>query len=164
MNPASSGLRGLVRKSGFCSLFWKLSILRFATNNKVSITYQPNSCQHFDRCCNLIATARFQFLSGFNMSDGKQAPQNIQDAFLNTVRREKTTVIVYLLNGAKLTGRIRSFDKFSILLESGSQEQLIFKHAISTISQTRRNSGDLRSHGQAEPAFDPASNPNSPQS
>ena len=61
------------------------------------------------------------------MSDGKQAPQNIQDAFLNTVRREKTTVIVYLLNGAKLTGRIRSFDKFSVLLESGSQEQLIFK-------------------------------------
>ncbi len=69
------------------------------------------------------------------MSDGKQAPQNIQDAFLNTVRREKTSVVVYLLNGAKLTGRIRSFDKFSVLLESGSQEQLIFKHAISTISQ-----------------------------
>ena len=78
------------------------------------------------------------------MSDGKQAPQNIQDAFLNTVRREKTSVIVYLLNGAKLTGRIRSFDKFSVLLESGSQEQLIFKHAISTISQTRRGSGDSR--------------------
>ena len=77
------------------------------------------------------------------MSDGKQAPQNIQDAFLNTVRREKTTVIIYLLNGAKLTGRIRSFDKFSVLLEAGSQEQLIFKHAISTISQTRRGTGDL---------------------
>ena len=77
------------------------------------------------------------------MSDGKQAPQNIQDAFLNTVRREKTTVIIYLLNGAKLTGRIRSFDKFSVLLESGSQEQLIFKHAISTISQSRRTVSDL---------------------
>lgn len=77
------------------------------------------------------------------MSDGKPAPQNIQDAFLNTVRREKTTVTVYLLNGAKLTGRIRSFDKFSVLLEAGSQEQLIFKHAISTISQTRRATGDL---------------------
>lgn len=79
------------------------------------------------------------------MSDGKPAPQNIQDAFLNTVRREKTTVTVYLLNGAKLTGRIRSFDKFSLLLESGAQEQLIFKHAISTISQARRASGELRS-------------------
>ena len=84
------------------------------------------------------------------MSDGKQAPQNIQDAFLNTVRREKTSVVVYLLNGAKLTGRIRSFDKFSVLLESGSQEQLIFKHAISTISQSRRATGDLHSQPTAE--------------
>src|SRR5688572_33267350 len=91
------------------------------------------------------------------MSDGKPAPQNIQDAFLNTVRREKTTVIIYLLNGAKLTGRIRSFDKFSVLLESGSHEQLIFKHAISTISQNKRSSGELRPHpgsefSQEEPA------------
>jgi host factor-I protein len=84
------------------------------------------------------------------MSDGKPAPQNIQDAFLNTVRREKTTVVVYLLNGAKLTGRIRSFDKFSVLLESGSNEQLIFKHAISTISQNRRSSGELRPHPSTE--------------
>jgi host factor-I protein len=84
------------------------------------------------------------------MSDGKQAPQNIQDAFLNTVRREKTIVIVYLLNGAKLTGRIRSFDKFSVLLESGSQEQLIFKHAISTISQVRRATGELQTQSGAE--------------
>jgi host factor-I protein len=91
------------------------------------------------------------------MPDGKPAPQNIQDAFLNTVRREKTTVVIYLVNGAKLTGRIRSFDKFSVLLEAGSHEQLIFKHAISTISQTRRISGDLRAPipselGSEEPA------------
>src|SRR5690242_18804512 len=79
------------------------------------------------------------------MSDGKQAPQNIQDAFLNTVRREKTADVVYLLNGAKLTGRIRSFDKFSVLLESGAQEQLIFKRAISTVSRSWRATGDLRS-------------------
>jgi host factor-I protein len=84
------------------------------------------------------------------MSDGKPAPQNIQDAFLNTVRREKTTVTIYLVNGAKLTGRIRSFDKFSLLLESGAHEQLVFKHAISTISQSRRGSGDLRPQVAAE--------------
>ena len=83
------------------------------------------------------------------MSDGKPAPQNIQDAFLNTVRREKATVMIYLLNGAKLTGRIRSFDKFSILLEAGSQEQLVFKHAISTVSLPRRGSGDLRTSSSA---------------
>lgn len=79
------------------------------------------------------------------MSDGKPAPQNIQDAFLNTIRREKTTVTVYLLNGAKLLGKIKSFDKFSILLESGSQEQLIFKHAISTVSSAKRPSEEPRS-------------------
>ncbi len=83
------------------------------------------------------------------MPDGKPAPQNIQDAFLNTVRREKTPVTVYLLNGAKLLGKIRSFDKFSVLLESGSQDQLIFKHAISTISQAKRFASDIR--GSTEP-------------
>jgi host factor-I protein len=79
--------------------------------------------------------------------DSKPAPQNIQDGFLNLARREKATVTIYLVNGAKLVGRIKSFDKFSLLLESGSQEQLIFKHAISTISQTRRATGELR-HSQ----------------
>ncbi|HEX8846610.1 MAG TPA: RNA chaperone Hfq [Pyrinomonadaceae bacterium] len=76
--------------------------------------------------------------------DAKATPQNIQDAFLNTARRERSTVIIFLLHGAKLTGRIKSFDKFSVLLETGAQEQLIFKHAISTISHTRRGTGELR--------------------
>ena len=76
--------------------------------------------------------------------DSKATPQNIQDAFLNTVRREKDLVTIYLMNGAKLSGRIRSFDKFSVLLESGAQEQLIFKHAISTIQHTRRPVGEHR--------------------
>jgi host factor-I protein len=76
--------------------------------------------------------------------DAKATPQNIQDAFLNTARRERSTVTIYLVHGAKLTGRIKSFDKFSVLLETGSQEQLIFKHAISTISHGRRSTGDLR--------------------
>jgi host factor-I protein len=76
--------------------------------------------------------------------DSKPAPQNIQDGFLNLARREKVTVTIYLVNGAKLLGRIKSFDKFSLIMETGSQEQLIFKHAISTISQARRASGELR--------------------
>jgi host factor-I protein len=63
----------------------------------------------------------------------EKQPQNIQDGFLNSARRERTLVTVYLVSGAKLTGRIRSFDKFSVVLESSNQEQLIFKHAISTI-------------------------------
>lgn len=85
--------------------------------------------------------------------DTKSSPQNIQDAFLNTVRREKDAVTIYLMNGAKLTGRIKSFDKFSVLLEAGAQELLIFKHAISTISHARRQtSGELRGVHSLEPA------------
>ena len=59
--------------------------------------------------------------------------QNIQDGFLNSARKERTVVTLYLLSGVKLSGRIRSFDKYSVVLESSSQEQLIFKHAISTV-------------------------------
>ena len=59
--------------------------------------------------------------------------QNIQDSFLNTARKEKLNITIYLLSGVKLTGRIRSFDKYSVVLETNNQEQLIFKHAISTV-------------------------------
>ncbi len=76
--------------------------------------------------------------------DLKPAPQNIQDGFLNLARREKITVTIYLVNGAKLLGRIKSFDKFSMILETGAQDQLIFKHAISTISHARRPTGELK--------------------
>jgi host factor-I protein len=88
------------------------------------------------------------------MSDGKPVPQNIQDGFLNTLRREKMTVTVYLLNGAKLIGKIKSFDKFSVLLEAGSQEQLIFKHAISTISHTREARGAVDAQQSARETSD----------
>ena len=64
--------------------------------------------------------------------------QNIQDSFLNNARRDKAPITIYLLSGVKLTGRIRSFDKYSVVLEtSNSQEQLIFKHAISTVVTSR---------------------------
>lgn len=68
--------------------------------------------------------------------DNKPA-QNIQDSFLNTARKEKTIITIYLMSGVKLTGRIRSFDKYSVVLETNNQEQLIFKHAISTVVMPR---------------------------
>ena len=68
----------------------------------------------------------------------KTTAQNIQDAFLNTARRERYSIIIHLLHGATLSGRIKSFDKFSVLLDVGGQDFLIFKHAISTISQERK--------------------------
>lgn len=63
--------------------------------------------------------------------------QNIQDGFLNSLRKEKSLVTVYLMSGVKLTGRIRSFDKFAVILDSNGMEQLIFKHAISTVLLNR---------------------------
>ncbi len=59
--------------------------------------------------------------------------QNIQEAYLNHARKEKIFLTIYLMSGVKLSGRIRSFDKYSVILENNSQEQLIFKHAISTV-------------------------------
>ena len=68
--------------------------------------------------------------------DNKQA-QNIQDMFLNMARKERTPITIYLVSGLKLTGKIRSFDKYTVVLENNSQEQLIFKHAISTVVSSR---------------------------
>jgi host factor-I protein len=70
------------------------------------------------------------------MENNKPA-QNIQDSFLNTARKERLNITIYLLSGVKLTGRIRSFDKYSVVLEANGQEQLIFKHAISTVVMGR---------------------------
>ena len=90
--------------------------------------------------------------------DNKPA-QNIQDTFLNTVRKDKTPITIYLVSGVKLTGKIRSFDKYSVLLENNSQEQLIFKHAISTVVSNRSvmHTPEFRAPGQAVPPLTPAS-------
>ncbi len=74
--------------------------------------------------------------------------QNIQDSFLNTARKDKAPITIYLLSGVKLTGRIRSFDKYSVVLETNNQEQLIFKHAISTVVMAK---GMHAGEGRAEP-------------
>ncbi len=63
--------------------------------------------------------------------------QNIQDSFLNNARKDRSLVTIYLVSGVKLSGRIKSFDKYSLVMESGAQEQLIFKHAISTVVTSR---------------------------
>jgi host factor-I protein len=77
--------------------------------------------------------------------------QNIQDSFLNTARKDKTVITLYLLSGVKLTGRIRSFDKYSVVLETNNQEQLIFKHAISTVVMNKASHSDrpMPSHAPA---------------
>ena len=59
--------------------------------------------------------------------------KNLQDAFLNQVRKEKNSVTVFLINGVKLQGVITWFDNFCLLLRRDGQSQLVYKHAISTI-------------------------------
>ena len=64
--------------------------------------------------------------------------QNLQDAFLNSARKERVPVTIYLTSGVKLSGRVRGFDKYCVVFETNHQEQLIFKHAISTVVMGRR--------------------------
>jgi host factor-I protein len=93
------------------------------------------------------------------MESNKPA-QNIQDTFLNTARKERTNITIYLLSGVKLTGRIRSFDKYSVVLEANGQEQLIFKHAISTVVMGRTAAhGTHLAHPDTKPAATSTTSP-----
>ncbi|WP_457642148.1 RNA chaperone Hfq [Persephonella sp.] len=61
----------------------------------------------------------------------------LQEQFLNTIRKEKVRVNVYLVNGVKLEGKIRYFDPFTILLKEGPRQVLVYKHAITTVIPKR---------------------------
>ena len=83
--------------------------------------------------------------------------QNIQDSFLNNARKDKIVLTIYLMSGVKLSGRIKSFDKYSLVLETNNQEQLIFKHAISTVvtqksSHSYAGSGSSQASSHSAPA------------
>ena len=82
--------------------------------------------------------------------------QNIQEAFLNNARKEKIFLTIYLMSGVKLSGRIKSFDKYSVILETNNQEQLIFKHAISTVVVSRPAYGSPAVHPVSATAGAPA--------
>ncbi len=75
--------------------------------------------------------------------------QNIQEAFLNNARKDKTFLTIYLMSGVKLSGRIKSFDKYSVVLETNNQEQLIFKHAISTVVVSKPFHASAGGHSSA---------------
>lgn len=68
---------------------------------------------------------------GFKMSTDRK--QNLQDTFLNSVRKTKTPLTIFLVNGVKLQGVVTWFDNFCVLLRREGQIQLVYKHAISTI-------------------------------
>ncbi|MGM0846669.1 MAG: RNA chaperone Hfq [Bacillota bacterium] len=62
---------------------------------------------------------------------------NIQDQFLNQLRKDNTQVTVFLLNGFQIRGLVKGFDNFTVLFESEGKQQLVYKHAISTFSPQR---------------------------
>src|ERR1700747_2133864 len=88
------------------------------------------------RCGPAVGKSQSNYSRRSAMDSNKPA-QNIQDSFLKTARKERASITIYLLSGVKLPGRIRSFDKYSVVLEANGQEQLIFKHAISTVVMGR---------------------------
>ena len=73
-----------------------------------------------------------------------QKPQNLQDAFLNYIRREKIPVTLFLMNGFQLRGVVRSFDSFVVLIDADGRQQMIYKHAISTVAPARPVSLELQ--------------------
>lgn len=75
-----------------------------------------------------------------------KVPTNLQDTFLNMARKENLEVIVYLINGAQVRGRVRGFDNYTVLLEGAGKMQMVYKHAISTVVPMKRLVG---LHGEA---------------
>ena len=73
-----------------------------------------------------------------------QKTQNLQDAFLNYIRREKIPVTLFLMNGFQLRGVVRSFDSFVVLSDADGRQQMIYKHAISTVAPARPVSLELQ--------------------
>ena len=64
-------------------------------------------------------------------------PVNLQDAFLNQVRREHQRITLFLMNGVKMGGVVRGFDSFVVVVEDRGMQQVIYKHAISTVCPLR---------------------------
>ncbi|MFZ3100725.1 MAG: RNA chaperone Hfq [Desulfitobacteriaceae bacterium] len=66
-----------------------------------------------------------------------KSPINLQDAFLNQVRKENLPVTIYLVNGFQLKGLVRGFDNFTVVIEFEGKQQMVYKHAISTVMPIR---------------------------
>lgn len=78
---------------------------------------------------------------------------NLQDYFLNQTKKEKVGVVVYLVNGVQLKGMVRGFDNFTLFLESNGRLQLVYKHAVTTVSPDRPLSINIfnEAWGQMQP-------------
>jgi host factor-I protein len=70
-------------------------------------------------------------------SESRSTQPNIQDVFLNYVRRERLTVTLRMMDGTELEGRIKNFDRFAVVMEHGGADHMVFKHAIAAIKTPR---------------------------
>ncbi len=124
---------------------WSSSVarLKLLYNRVAGCSFEPGS--------HLFGSPRFDVVTRFWVKGKKmeKLAQNIQEAFLNSARKERIFLTIYLMSGVKLSGRIKSFDKYSVVLESNNQEQLIFKHAISTVVVARPTHGAPPMHTSA---------------
>lgn len=81
----------------------------------------------------IVVNARYRAKKQEAYAMANEKAQNVQEVFLNNIRKNKTAVTVFLINGVKLQGIVTWFDNFSLLLKRDSHAQLVYKHAISTI-------------------------------
>ena len=81
---------------------------------------------------------------------------NIQNDFFNNARKNHTRITVFLTNGQRISGLIRSFDKFTVILETRNGDQMVFKHAVTTVAMARPGDEDFRGPRPARPAGDRA--------
>ncbi len=80
---------------------------------------------------------------------------NLQDSFLNQVRKENVAVTIHLVNGFQIKGSVRGFDNFTVVLDSMGKQQMVYKHAISTITPANPVSGIFTAPKKEEPAEAP---------
>jgi host factor-I protein len=78
-------------------------------------------------------------------SESKHAQPNIQDVFLNYLRRERVTVTIRMMDGSELEGRIKNFDRFALVLDKAGTDHMVFKHAIAVI-KTPKSVSNYFSH------------------
>jgi RNA-binding protein Hfq len=79
-----------------------------------------------------------------------KSPINLQDTFLNQIRKENLPVTIYLVNGFQLKGLVRGFDNFTVVIEFENRQQMVYKHAISTVMPIRPINLALASGSQEE--------------
>ncbi len=83
-------------------------------------------------------------------------PVNLQDNFLNQVRKENVAVSIHLMNGFQIKGNVKGFDNFTVIIESMGKQQLVYKHAISTIAPMKPLNSAFEAECAEKAGNDPA--------